>query len=171
MDACTAPDGSVFVADWYDAGVGGHAFSDQTTGRIFRVAPKAGKNQKVKADFASLEGLITALKSPTIATQDAARRALIERGAEAIESLRQLFATGEPVLRARALFVLAAIVGDPAAESALKDADPQIREQAVRMLGRDCRENGKVQYTKPEAKMSCTGTGASRRSARHGRRP
>ena len=47
------PDGSVFVADWYDAGVGGHAFSDQTTGRIYRVAPKGHKSQKVKVDFAT----------------------------------------------------------------------------------------------------------------------
>ena len=44
-----APDGSVFVADWYDAGVGGHAFSDQTTGRIYRVAPKGHKSTKPEA--------------------------------------------------------------------------------------------------------------------------
>ncbi len=80
VDACAAPDGSVFVADWYDAGVGGHAFSDQTTGRIYRVAPKGHKSQKVKVDFATPDGLIAALKSPNIATQDAARRGLIERG-------------------------------------------------------------------------------------------
>ena len=30
VDVTAAPDGSVFVADWYDAGVGGHAFRDQT---------------------------------------------------------------------------------------------------------------------------------------------
>ena len=53
VDACAAPDGSVFVADWYDAGVGGHAFSDQTTGRIYRVAPKGHKSQQVKVDFAT----------------------------------------------------------------------------------------------------------------------
>ncbi len=82
VDACAAPDGSVFVADWYDAGVGGHAFSDQTTGRIYRVAPKGHKSQKVKVDFATIDGLIAALKSPNIATQDAARRGLIERGKE-----------------------------------------------------------------------------------------
>ena len=46
VDACAAPDGSVFVADWYDAGVGGHAFSDQTTGRIYRVAPKGTRARK-----------------------------------------------------------------------------------------------------------------------------
>ena len=30
--------------------------------------------------------------------------------------------------------------------------EPRIREQAVRILGRDCRENGHVEYLKPEAK-------------------
>ena len=79
VDACTAPDGSVFVADWYDAGVGGHAFSDQTTGRIYRVAPPGHKAGKVNVDMGTSEGLITALKSPNIATQDAARRGLTER--------------------------------------------------------------------------------------------
>src|SRR5262249_20512255 len=79
VDACAAPDGSVFVADWYDAGVGGHAFSDQTTGRIYRVAPKGHKSQKPKPDFATVDGLIAALKSANIATQDVARRLLIER--------------------------------------------------------------------------------------------
>ena len=39
-DVCVAPDGSVFVSDWYDPGVGGHAQGDTKRGRIFRVAPK-----------------------------------------------------------------------------------------------------------------------------------
>jgi len=52
----------VFVADWYDAGVGGCAFNDQTTGRIFRVAPQGNKPRSVKADFATIERLIAALK-------------------------------------------------------------------------------------------------------------
>ena len=39
------------------------------------------------------------------------------------------------------------------AEALLKDDDPRLREMAVRMLGRDCRENGHVEYTKPEAKQ------------------
>ena len=34
-----------------------------------------------------------------------------------------------------------------------KDQDPRLREMAVRMLGRDCRENGKVEYSRPEAKQ------------------
>ena len=51
------------------------------------------------------------------------------------------------------MWVLAAINGPDAAKAALKDDDPRIREQAVRILGRDCRENGQVEYTRPEAKQ------------------
>ena len=44
-DVCTAPDGSVFVADWHDSHVGGHHMADhkpgQMTGRIYRLTPKA----------------------------------------------------------------------------------------------------------------------------------
>src|SRR2546430_450812 len=43
-DLCVAPDGSVYVADWNDAGVGGHNMADQKvaemTGRIYRIATK-----------------------------------------------------------------------------------------------------------------------------------
>src|SRR5262249_18288765 len=152
----TAPDGSVFVADWYDAGVGGHAFRDQTTGRIYRVAPKGARPQPARADFGTLAGLITALKSPVVATQDAARRSLIERANREKQAvgneLVRTFSEALPVERARALWVLHAIVGDPAAVDALKDRDSRIREQAVRMLGRDVRENGRVEYNDPGAR-------------------
>jgi putative membrane-bound dehydrogenase-like protein len=46
-DVCTAPDGSVFVADWYDPGVGGHGMGDWTRGRIYRLSPKDHKGYKV----------------------------------------------------------------------------------------------------------------------------
>jgi len=160
VDACAAPDGSVFVADWYDAGVGGHAFSDQTTGRIYRVAPKGHKSQKVKVDFATVDGLIAALKSPNIATQDIARRLLIEQGKQPHIPARLgdlAVHDPDPIYRARGLWVWHAIEGDPVAMAALTAAvsqgDPRIREQAVRILGRDCRQNGQVEYQKPEAKQ------------------
>src|SRR5262249_45408874 len=63
VDSAAAPDGAVFVADWYDSGVGGHAFRDQTTGRIYRVAPKGNKPAAARPDVASPEGLLAALKS------------------------------------------------------------------------------------------------------------
>src|SRR5438045_1157795 len=39
VDVCTAPDGSIFVADWYDPGVGGHQMGDLNRGRIYRITP------------------------------------------------------------------------------------------------------------------------------------
>ncbi|MDR3638527.1 MAG: HEAT repeat domain-containing protein [Isosphaeraceae bacterium] len=156
VDATAAPDGSVFVADWYDAGVGGHAFRDQTTGRIYRVAPQGAKLKPKTADFASVRGLIEALKSPVVAAQDAARRSLIARAKadrDKVEpQLVNVFTQGRPVERARALWVLAAIAGDAPVLNGLKDDDPRIREQAVRMLGRDDRTNGHVDLGRsPEA--------------------
>jgi putative membrane-bound dehydrogenase-like protein len=159
VDACAAPDGSVFVVDWYDAGVGGHAFSDQTTGRIYRVAPKGHKSRKPKVDLTTPSALVAALESPNIATQDAARQNLIARGKETaiVAAVSNLAVHGrDPIYRARALWVWHAIEGEKVAVAALSDAvnqrEPRIREQALRILGRDCRENGRVEYQKPEAR-------------------
>ena len=157
VDMTAAPDGSLFVADWYDAGVGGHNFSDQTTGRIYRVTRKGAKAVAPKLDFATVHGLIDALKSPVIATQDAARRSLIEKANEdkpAVETaLVNLFSSGQPHERGRALWVLYAVAGPKAAIAALADNDPRIREQAVRILGRDVRDNGKVEYGDASKKL------------------
>ena len=163
VDSATAPDGALFVADWYDAGVGGHAFSDQTTGRIYRIAPDGSKIEAPSPEYGSVEGLIAALKSPNIATMDAARRALIARatgGAEQRRSdrgnmsldtdvmgaLNALHHDGDPIHRARALWTLHAIGGDAYAVRALDDEDPQIREMAVRILGRDVSREGTVNF-------------------------
>jgi len=160
VDACAAPDGSIFVADWYDAGVGGHAFADQTTGRIYRVAPKGNKPTVAKPDFATIPGLIEALKSPNVASQDAARRGLIDRGDDAADALLALIHDGSPEEAARGVWTasaspspkLSAIPAEILKHPAdFRDGDPRFRELAVRILGRDCRENGTVEYQKPEA--------------------
>lgn len=41
-----APDGSVFIADWYDPGVGGHGMGDWKQGRIYRLTPRGHKGYK-----------------------------------------------------------------------------------------------------------------------------
>jgi putative membrane-bound dehydrogenase-like protein len=152
VDMTAAPDGSIYVADWYDAGVGGHNFRDQDTGRIYRVAPKGSKASIPKPDFATIPGLIALLKSPCVASQDAARRLLIEQGGSTRGALAEVYMHGDPIDRARALWVLSQVEGDAAAIHALKDSDPRIREQAVRILGRDLSQVGTVVFTKPEAK-------------------
>jgi putative membrane-bound dehydrogenase-like protein len=148
VDVAAAPDGSVFVADWYDAGVGGHAFSDQTTGRIYRVTPKGVEVPTAKPQFKTVEGLIAALGSPAVATRDAARRAMIERKEETLEAITDLESEpGDSRLKARALWVWHAMAGDPIASFALvKQDDARIREQIVRILGRDVSRVGIVKW-------------------------
>src|SRR5205085_6949532 len=72
-DACVAPDGSIYVADWNDAGVGGHYMADQNletmTGRVYRVAPKGHKPTVPSLDLSTAAGCVTALQSPNLATR------------------------------------------------------------------------------------------------------
>ena len=49
IDVAVAPDGSLFVADWYDPGVGGHQVGDVDRGRIYRIAPPKSKYEIAKA--------------------------------------------------------------------------------------------------------------------------
>jgi putative membrane-bound dehydrogenase-like protein len=63
-DVCVAPDGSVFVSDWYDPGVGGHNQAETKRGRIFRVAPKGTKYSPPKIDSSTSEGAAQALANP-----------------------------------------------------------------------------------------------------------
>ncbi len=78
-DVCTAPDGSVFVADWYDRGVGGHGMGDPTDGRIYRLTPKGHKGYKVpEVKLDSKEGIFQAFGSCNLATRQAGYSALIK---------------------------------------------------------------------------------------------
>jgi putative membrane-bound dehydrogenase-like protein len=151
VDVCAAPDGSVFVADWYDGGVGGHAFKDQTTGRIYRLAPAGSRAETATLDLRSVAGLIKASESPNLATRDVARRMLIERanGSEGRDELdRELEAWGKSTSgMARMLWIASAMKGPSpldAIKSSLRDSPayfrsfpPPIRELFVRVVGRD----------------------------------
>ena len=139
-DICTAPDGSIIVADWYDPGVGGHRMQDVQRGRLFRVAPPDTSYQVPKFDFTTVEGAIAALKNPNLATRYVAWQALRGFGAKAVPALKQLAADENPLHRARALWLLAAIPassGDQvteAAKLAAADADANVRSMTLRIL-------------------------------------
>jgi putative membrane-bound dehydrogenase-like protein len=69
-DVCVAPDGSIFVADWYDRGVGGHGMGDPFDGRIYRITPKGHKGYTVpEVKLDTPEGVIAALGNPCQATR------------------------------------------------------------------------------------------------------
>jgi len=135
-DVCVAPDGSLFIADWYDPGVGGHRQGDVTRGRIFRIAPPDTPYKVPKHDFTTTAGLITALKSPNLATRYIAWTELQQRGLQAEQPLRRLFENrSRPRLRARALWVLGNIpvCGEHYVEQAITDKNPDIRITALRI--------------------------------------
>ena len=69
-DVCVAPDGSIFVADWYDRGVGGHGMGDPSDGRIYRITPKGHKGYKVpEMKLDSSAGILAATESSNLATR------------------------------------------------------------------------------------------------------
>ncbi|MBA4150728.1 MAG: NPCBM/NEW2 domain-containing protein [Verrucomicrobia bacterium] len=138
-DVCVAPDGSLLVADWNDAGVGGHNMADRSfkemKGRIYRIAPKGHKPNVPQYDFTKISGAVAALQSPNVATRYLAWDQLVHLGKHAENDLRQLWLKGEPRMRARALQLLARIegTGERYLRDAAKDGDADIRIAALRI--------------------------------------
>ena len=137
-DVCIAPDGSLYVADWNDAGVGGHYMADQKpeqmTGRIYRVAPKGHKPATAKIDLSNPAAAVDALRSPNLATRYLAWDALHKMGAKAEPALVNLWRDEEFLLRARAWHLLVRIPGREKhyIEAAVKDQNSNIRNLALR---------------------------------------
>jgi len=138
-DTCVAPDGSLYVADWNDAGVGGHHMADQKpeamTGRLYRVAPKAHKPSVPALNVVTVPGAVAALQSPNLATRHLAWQSLARAGVQAEPALKSLWNNANPRFRARALYLLGRIPGKEAAyvDLALKDANADIRIAGLRI--------------------------------------
>jgi putative membrane-bound dehydrogenase-like protein len=135
-DVCVAPDGSVFVTDWYDPGVGGHAMRDLERGRIFRVAPPGHEYRVPRHDYSTAEGAAAALRSPSAAVRYLAWTALRDLGPKAEPALERTFASDpSPRQRARALWALGKMPGAGArsVEKAAADRDPDLRIVSVRL--------------------------------------
>jgi putative membrane-bound dehydrogenase-like protein len=107
-DICVAPDGSVFVADWYDPGVGGHGIGDTTRGRIYRIAPKGNRKSVPTVDLESAAGLIAAVGSPALSVR--------HLGVAKLRSMK-LDKAGEKLLKE----ICRKVVVDPG-----QDADPKL---------------------------------------------
>ncbi len=148
-DITVAPDGSIFIADWYDPGVGGHAMGDSTRGRIFRLAPKGHKYAPKQADYKSVEGNIAALQNPNVATRFKAWTNLHNMGTKAEQALLALYNTGESRMKARALWLLAALPekGKDYLKLAMADPDENIRVAVVRAM-REHKDNFENEWLK-----------------------
>jgi putative membrane-bound dehydrogenase-like protein len=139
VDVCAAPDGSIYIADWNDAGVGGHYMADQKvetmTGRIYRVLPKGSNPTMPALDLKSTAGCVQALQSPNLSTRYLGWMRLHDMQGKAEKELNKLYKTKEPAMRARALQLLARIHGREAhyIRETVRDSDPDIRITGLRI--------------------------------------
>jgi putative membrane-bound dehydrogenase-like protein len=155
-DVCVAPDGAVYISDWYDPGVGGHQTNDTGTdhpgrkgdwhllhGRVYRLAPE---NYTYKAppkvDLTTVGGQIEALNSPNLATRYLGYTKLFEgiNTEPVVTALKAEFEAGanKPArIRARALWLLSKSKdGKKFIEEGLKDRITDIRIAAFRAARR-----------------------------------
>jgi putative membrane-bound dehydrogenase-like protein len=140
VDVCAAPDGSLYVADWNDSGVGGHYMADQNlatmTGRIYRIVPKGVHPVAPELKLNDAAGCIEALQSPNLSTRYLAWTKLHEMGARAERDLLQVWEkNSDPHMRARALQLLARIPGREAqyVNGAIQDPNPDVRITGLRI--------------------------------------
>ena len=137
IDVTTAPDGSVFVADWYDPGVGGHGMGDAERGRIYRLAPPRSTYTVPPLDLDTDAGLRAAFASPNNARRYLAYTALAEKVARGETALLEtIYAEGDRGLQAHALWLLAKN-GEKGTDLVLQNTrhdDVDFRVQAVRIL-------------------------------------
>jgi putative membrane-bound dehydrogenase-like protein len=134
-DVAVAPDGSVFITDWYDPGVGGHAMGDLERGRLFRAAPPGVKYVVPKFDYTKLEDCLQALKNPCNSVRYLAWQALHSMGEKAVPGLVLMLSDENPRVRARALWLLGKVpgLGKKYVELGLADKDANIRITAIRL--------------------------------------
>jgi len=133
-DVCVAPDGSLFIADWYDPGVGGHQVGDLDRGRVYRIAPPNSKYHVTPPKLDSPEDAVKALENPNLATRYLAWTALHNAGDKAIPALEEMYKSDNPRYQARALWLLSKLPGKGAQyiNQALKDKNEDIRITAIR---------------------------------------
>jgi putative membrane-bound dehydrogenase-like protein len=134
VDAAVAPDGAVFVSDWYDPVVGWNRQADSFKGRVFRIAPPNHKSAAPAYDVSTAKAAADALTSPNADIRYRAWNALHAMGADAEEALLELYGSENVRHRARALWLLTKIEGRGKAHirTAVKDADEDIRIVALR---------------------------------------
>ncbi|MEQ8336841.1 MAG: PQQ-dependent sugar dehydrogenase [Cyclobacteriaceae bacterium] len=134
-DVCVAPDGSIFVADWYDPGVGGHQVGDQQQGRVYRIAPKDTPYRVTPPILETPEDAAEAIKSPNMATRYLAWTKLKDWGKAAEQPLKTLYDGSQNHIKARALWLLAQIDGKTSEyiQMGLKEANEDLRITALKI--------------------------------------
>jgi putative membrane-bound dehydrogenase-like protein len=138
-DVAVGPDGAIYVSDWIDARVGGHQdLDDGTNGAIYRIAPKGFVSKPPAFDAATLDGLITALRSPAVNVRAIGFYGLKARGAAAVGPVAKLLDDPNRFIRGRAVFLLHQLGPEGIKRAGAPEAqkDPAMKIAAYRAMRR-----------------------------------
>jgi putative membrane-bound dehydrogenase-like protein len=138
-DIAVGPDGALYISDWIDARVGGHQDLDQAlSGAIYRIAPKGFVSRAPAFDAATIDGQITALRSPAVNVRAIGFEGLKARGAAAVTAVAALLTDPSPYIRGRAIHLLYQLgpEGRQRAGSPESYTDPALRIAAFRAMRR-----------------------------------
>lgn len=139
-DVVVGADGAIYVSDWFDPRVGGHADLDDTvSGAIYRVAPKGNRPSVPKFDQSTKEGQIAALTSPAVNVRVLGRTPLRNAGSDSIPAVSKLLNDDNEYIQARAIWLLSqlSMQGLDTVKPELENKNPKIRTAAYRALSRD----------------------------------
>ena len=154
-DVAVGTDGAIYVADWYDPRVGGHADLDNTlSGAIYRIAPKGFKPSSPKIDIQSPEGQLLALKSTAPNVRSIGFTALAKQKEKSLEAVKSLLKDKNPYIAARGVFLLPHLgdAGLKLTREIINGDDARLRLAALRSLRRS--GNDHLQHAEKLAKDS-----------------
>jgi len=138
-DLTVGPDGAIYVADWFDPRVGGHAdLDDSCSGTIYRIAPKGFQSVVPELDLTTVAGGIEALSSPAINTRYLGFRQLKNGGNVALAAVEKLLEHENKFVAARGIWLIPHLgeKGRAACVKLLGHENPQFRIAAYRAMRR-----------------------------------
>ncbi len=138
-DIAVGPDGALYVSDWIDARVGGHQDLDDTlSGAIYRIAPLGFVSKVPAFDATTIDGLMTALRSPAVNVRAIGFEGLKARGAAAVNAVAALLEDPSPYMRGRGIYLLYQLGPEGRQRAGLPESytDPALRIAAFRAMRR-----------------------------------
>ena len=137
-DVTVGHDGTVYVADWFDNAVGGHATADQAmSGAIYRITLKGSNPKPNVPNLDTVSGQIAALKSPANNVRNLGFTRLKAGGEKSIDAVKALLNDESTYFQARAIWLLAQLgsEGVSIVEELLQNSDDaQIKVTCYRAL-------------------------------------